>query len=84
MKVYYSLKEQYNIVSSFLVLLPDRFTCILSVRAFSLSLLKSTFGFAWEISGIIVTPECPPTTGTFNFVGSRFCFYENKTSRETD
>jgi hypothetical protein len=47
-------------------------------------LLKSTLGFAWEISGIMVTPECPPTTGTFTFDGSRFCFYERKeNSRET-
>jgi hypothetical protein len=58
--------------------------CILSVRAFSLSLLNSTLGFAWEINGMIVTPECPPTTGTFTFVGSKFCFHENKMSRETD
>jgi hypothetical protein len=83
MKVYFCLKEQYTILSLFMVLLQDKFTCILSVRAFSLSLLKSTFGFACEISGMMVTPECPPTTGTFTFVGSRFCFYEHKTRKET-
>jgi hypothetical protein len=78
-------KKQQHAILSYHSLTPHKIlACILSVIAFNLSLLNSTLGFAWEISGMIVTPECPPTTGTFTFVGSKFCCHESKTSRVTE
>ena len=44
---------------------------ILSVSAFSWSAGNSTAGVHWDISGIIVMPAWPPTTGQFTSCGSR-------------